>query len=494
MFIHKLKVDPVRSNFVLSCLSICAHHHNMNPSNLTKLKSFKDIPCPRIGKFPFIGHGRLLVKPYGKEQLWKNVRKIREEMGNIEMMRMHLPMMSKSGRCLWLFKPEDVALLFQNEPTYPTKGGVLSVFGQIRKRIPGGIFDETVGVALEEGSKWQEIRSRVQQDLMRVESAMFYLNQLEEVSVHASFFQFLRRERLNFLFLKVADDFVQMLRNQYSAAGNEVQDASIECQKYSFEAISLVATNQRLGVVPVSGISEGNDGGEAIKAMESLNQTFRMFPKISSSFPIWNYLPNPRMSKLFRDLEDATRYHTLFIRDKVEDSLEKLRACPSQNKSVLERLTKSNSKGSSFPVVMAIDMMSAGMDTTGCSLTFLLHNLAKYPEKQEKLRQEVKLCTNLTAEKLKGMKYLNACIKENLRRFPVSHSNIRIIDKNIIIRDHLIPEGTAIMFNNELLGRDQEHFTDPEEFRPERWLQGPRPHPFCVRPFGHGKRICIGKR
>ena len=75
-----------------------------------------------------------------------------------------------------------------------------------------------------------------------------------------------------------------------------------------------------------------------------------------------------------------------------------------------------------------------------------------------------------------------------------------ILDKDLVIGDHLIPQGTACLFSNEILARDVRHFgPDPEEFRPERWIESDarssgKIHPFSVRPFGFGKRICLGKR
>ena len=52
--------------------------------------------------------------------------------------------------------------------------------------------------------------------------------------------------------------------------------------------------------------------------------------------------------------------------------------------------------------------------------------------------------------------------------------------------------------------RDPANFTDPDSFHPERWLRGDgqtmRPgkgqavHTFAALPFGHGPRMCIGKR
>ena len=70
-------------------------------------------------------------------------------------------------------------------------------------------------------------------------------------------------------------------------------------------------------------------------------------------------------------------------------------------------------------------------------------------------------------------------------------------ESDVEIGGHLIPSGTACLFSNEILGRDLRFFgPDPESFVPERWLEESRkrPHPFSVRPFGFGRRLCLGKR
>lgn len=46
----------------------------------------------------------------------------------------------------------------------------------------------------------------------------------------------------------------------------------------------------------------------------------------------------------------------------------------------------------------------------------------------------------------------------------------------------------------------EEYFENPEDFLPERWLQGAHDPPtqrlmgLCVLPFGLGKRNCLGRR
>ena len=48
-----------------------------------------------------------------------------------------------------------------------------------------------------------------------------------------------------------------------------------------------------------------------------------------------------------------------------------------------------------------------------------------------------------------------------------------------------------------LIGQDDKYFPRASEFLPERWDRG-RPygdiHPYAALPFGHGKRLCVGKR
>ena len=45
--------------------------------------------------------------------------------------------------------------------------------------------------------------------------------------------------------------------------------------------------------------------------------------------------------------------------------------------------------------------------------------------------------------------------------------------------------------------RMEKYFPDPEAYQPERWLRNTGQkdiHPFSALTFGHGPRMCIGKR
>ncbi|CAL5009417.1 unnamed protein product [Urochloa decumbens] len=67
------------------------------------------------------------------------------------------------------------------------------------------------------------------------------------------------------------------------------------------------------------------------------------------------------------------------------------------------------------------------------------------------------------------------------------------------VEGYMIPAGTTVMINAWGIGRDPRFWEDPEEFKPERFLEGGhaveveyRGQDFNYIPFGSGRRICPG--
>ena len=77
--------------------------------------------------------------------------------------------------------------------------------------------------------------------------------------------------------------------------------------------------------------------------------------------------------------------HFFVIVEQVQDAADRIVAKGSKDYddsdrevSVLEKLILKEGPGSNIPVVMAFDMVIAGIDTTGNTGGFLLYNLSKY--------------------------------------------------------------------------------------------------------------------
>jgi len=55
-----------------------------------------------------------------------------------------------------------------------------------------------------------------------------------------------------------------------------------------------------------------------------------------------------------------------------------------------------------------------------------------------------------------------------------------------------------LVFPTLVLGRMSKYISDPETFSPERWLKQCDTsnviHPFASLPYGHGPRMCLGRR
>ncbi|KPJ20512.1 Cytochrome P450 CYP12A2 [Papilio machaon] len=124
--------------------------------------------------------------------------------------------------------------------------------------------------------------------------------------------------------------------------------------------------------------------------------------------------------------------------------------------------------------------------------TFYL--LAKNPEKQNKLREEILSCSEKRP-------YLKACIKEAMRIMPVVSGNLRQTSKEYSLLGYHIPKHSLLTFANQHVSMMDCHYPRPNEYIPERWMADKEDplyhgnvHPFAFMPFGFGTRSCIGHR
>ena len=310
--------------------------------------------------------------------------------------------------------------------------------------------------------------------MMRPKSAMFYISSIEEIST----------------------DFVSAIVRTKDANG-ETDDLLEHINPWALESIASIFLNTRLGCLdPVP----SKDGLDLIKAAEIVlgPDLFRLVTKP----PLWKYIPLPAFKRFDRAAVDILTIAKKFIEKAALDlKLRKDEVRMEGEKSILEKLIESNKGDLDIPVVMAVDAMLAGIDTTGNTAAFLIYRLANNPEQQEMLFKEVVREVGegrVTEAALRSMKYLRACHQESMRMAPAASGISRRTQADMGLGGYAIPRKTSIIYFsvNNLLSPD--HYLQPDKFLPERWLRGgevlARPHSHLNLPFGHGPRMCIGRR
>ncbi|EDS33496.1 cytochrome P450 4d10 [Culex quinquefasciatus] len=147
--------------------------------------------------------------------------------------------------------------------------------------------------------------------------------------------------------------------------------------------------------------------------------------------------------------------------------------------------------------------MFEGHDTTTSAMSFLLGVLAKHPEVQKKVYDEVRNVFGddpskpATLAMLNELNYLDMVIKETLRLYPSVPMFGRKMMENHDIDGTIFPAGSNVIVMPYIMGRDPDYFEDPLEFRPERFAvetSAEKSNPYRYVPFSAGPRNCIGQK
>jgi cytochrome P450 family 110 len=139
-------------------------------------------------------------------------------------------------------------------------------------------------------------------------------------------------------------------------------------------------------------------------------------------------------------------------------------------------------------------LVSAGHETTAKSLTWALRDILQRPEVEARARAELDRIFGagpIDPERASELTYLDAVIKESMRLSPVTTILQRELRTPMEIGGVHIPAGVVLAPSNFLAHRDPSVFPDPDEFRPERFLDA-RFAPYEYFPFGGGRRRCLG--
>lgn len=148
-----------------------------------------------------------------------------------------------------------------------------------------------------------------------------------------------------------------------------------------------------------------------------------------------------------------------------------------------------------------VSLVAAGYDTTASAIGWACVELATDPRHRKAIRAELTAAgvgagraPNL--EQLRMLTYTSAFLQEVLRVHPPAIWSGRTAVDDFEVHGHRVGGGSRVAYSPHVTHHDPADFRDPDEFRPERWIDGDpaadHPRPSAYVPFGGGKRRCLG--
>ncbi|GAB1213345.1 hypothetical protein ATERTT37_002494 [Aspergillus terreus] len=226
------------------------------------------------------------------------------------------------------------------------------------------------------------------------------------------------------------------------------------------------------------------------------------------SFPFLMNLPLP----LAPFKREGARLHaeelSLFrkLQQDVRDALERGDSVKSFTRTFLENQKTFRLSDDEAAYVIGT-LFEAGTGTTAAAMMSFCLAMCHHPEWQTKMQAELDRQVGDRMPEFKDLPNLptvRAVIKEVLRWRPVTAGNVpHQLSQDDTYQGHFFSKGTVFHANQWAIHRDPELYPDPENFRPERWLDPSFPtyrEPLTQFPnmqnyscFGFGRRICPGQ-
>jgi cytochrome P450 len=139
----------------------------------------------------------------------------------------------------------------------------------------------------------------------------------------------------------------------------------------------------------------------------------------------------------------------------------------------------------------------AGHETSASALTWALYLLAKAPDIQERMHQEVVSVLGdrvPEASDMKAMELTWNVFRETLRLFPPVGFMARESAQACPMRDKTVKAGASVVVSPWLIQRHRELWDNPDAFDPDRYANDQSRESLrnAYLPFGMGPRVCMG--
>ncbi|KAK0095165.1 hypothetical protein PV326_009082 [Microctonus aethiopoides] len=476
LFIGRLRYLPggINSAKTYANSVVCPIEHRSETQELPweHARPFAEIPGPKsmfiIGNMmrfmPYIGE-------YGNMPLSEQMATLRNQYGNI----VKLDGILGKRPAVFLYDPEQCKKMYRVEGTWPMRVAI-ETMKYYRERNPH-FFKGKMGLVSSQGKVWHDFRKNVNQHMMQPRTIKPHVTQVDQV----------------------ANDFIKRIRKLRDVKTLKLPSTfNNEMNKWALESICVIALDQRIGCLD-SALPSNSEPQQMINAVHEM---FELFYKLEVSPSLWRLYDTRNLKKLFKTLDTINQIAKKHI-DQAKIRFKKFPKNNADERCVLESLLNIDEQTA---YIMAIDMLTAGIDTTANAAGSLLYYISINPRVQEKLREEVynvlpDKTSSITFDILNKIPYLKACIKETLRLAPIAIGNLRTMQTDTVLGGHQIPKGTDVIAAHSVIAQNPKYFSRSNDFIPERWLKNntlieptKEAHSFAYMPFGFGPRTCIGRR
>jgi len=232
---------------------------------------------------------------------------------------------------------------------------------------------------------------------------------------------------------------------------------------------------------------------------EAINVSVEMIgAEITALMPIPDWVPTPRNRRENQAMATLDRF--------ILELISQRRATSKDHGDVLSALLMVvDDEHDNIPMTdqqvrdELMTLFIAGHETTAMALTWTLYLLARHPDVQERLYEEVHRVLSdgrlPTLADLETMTYTDQVLREAMRLYPPAWAIIvREAIEDVQIGDYTVPAGGLIVISPWLLHHDPRVFPQPDRFDPERFAGDWRKrYPnYAYIPFGVGERTCSG--
>ncbi|KAL7041073.1 hypothetical protein ACKWTF_000618 [Chironomus riparius] len=456
-----------RQVYSLSRRAYCSASINLG-NDIQNTKPYAEMPT--LSFFKMVKEN-LPGGKYYKKSIKEITKMFYDEYGDT----IRIPPMLGKPEVVITYNAENFEKVFRVEGTWPVRLGIDSLTYYRETKRPE-IYRDLGSLFASNGEKWSYMRTIANPILMQPKTVKKYTTQIDEI----------------------AKEFIEVMIKIRNDKSEMPGDFSNYINTWSLESVTAVGLERRLNL-----FDENTNDENAKKLIKGIRDFFEMTAEYDGKASIWKYY----QTKGFKELLNVYDTLTDIIMHYIDQAIKEMNENDSSNDaedSILRKLLRVDKR---VAVIVVSDLMLAGVDTTASATLNTLYCLAKNPEKQEILRQEVinilpDKNSKLTPEKARNMPYLRAVVKESFRLFPVVLGNVRMTTKDIVISGYQVPANTHVAMQPVFDLTSEKLFPNGTQFLPERWLREqtegcPRAgatNPFTFLPFGFGARSCVGKR